>query len=282
MMLVGCVVRKGAIVSMPAIIREISCKSALNKTKIPGYDYCMNPYVGCTHGCVYCYASFMCRFTDHRENWGEFLDVKTNFPQVLVKQLGSAKVRLAGKVLLGTVTDAYLPEEARYRITRSSLEILQGFPELGVHILTKSILVERDVDILARMRGCEVGFTVTTMDPDISRVIEPGASLPRQRLDTALEIMKAGIHVWVFIAPVLPGLTDTEESFSSLFLALHSRGIRDIQVDCLNPYASVLQRLRKVYYDHFPQALPALERFLRDPGQYKREMASRIRRFSGR
>ena len=268
--------------SMPAIIREISCKSALNKTKISGYDYCMNPYVGCTHGCVYCYASFMCRFTDHREGWGEFLDVKMNFPQVLAKQLGSSKAGLAGKVLLGTVTDAYQPVEAHYRITRSCLGILEGFPELEVHILTKSALVERDVEILARMRGCEVGFTVTTMDPDVARVIEPGASLPRQRLDTAVEMKKAGIHVWVFIAPVLPGLTDTGESLSSLSPALRPRGLGAIQVDCLNPYASVSHRLRNVYRDHFPHALPVLEEYLRDPGRYKREMASRIRRLSGR
>ncbi|NMC27856.1 MAG: hypothetical protein GYA42_06885, partial [Syntrophomonadaceae bacterium] len=74
------------LVGKTLITRGIECKTALNKTGIPGYQYCMNPYVGCTHACVYCYASFMCRFTGHSEPWGEFLDVKVNFPSVLAKQ----------------------------------------------------------------------------------------------------------------------------------------------------------------------------------------------------
>lgn len=117
--------------------REIFCRSALNRTGIPGYEFCLNSYVGCAHACLYCYASFMCRFTDHRENWGEFLDVKVNFPDVLAKQLRS-RTRPEGKVLLGTVTDAYQPAEAIYEITRSSLEILAEDQSLEVHILTKS------------------------------------------------------------------------------------------------------------------------------------------------
>ena len=101
------------------VIRDVFCKSALNRTGIPGYDYCMNPYGGCTHACRYCYAPYICRFTGHAEKWGEFLDVKVNFPAVLEKQLSRRRTQPKGRILLGTVLDAYQPAEARYEITRS-------------------------------------------------------------------------------------------------------------------------------------------------------------------
>lgn len=259
--------------------REITCRSALNRTKIPGYDYCMNPYGGCTHGCVYCYASFMCRFTDHSENWGEFLDVKINFPDVLARQLGS-RSRRKGKVLLGTVTDAFQPAEAQYGITRSSLNILVDHPLLEVHILTKSDLVRRDIAILQKLTACDVGFTITTMDRNISRVLEPGASPPDLRLEAAGELMEAGIPVWVFVAPLLPGLTDKEGSLKTLVDALQKTGIRKIEFDSLNPYPAVAHRLGNIYKRNFPEALPELEEYLRHPDGYRKEAASRIGRLS--
>lgn len=257
--------------------REITCRSAMNRTKIPGYDYCMNPYGGCTHACVYCYASFMCRFTDHRENWGEFLDVKINFPDVLARQMGG-RSQQKGKILLGTVTDAYQPAEACYGITRSSLNILVDHPLLEVHILTKSDLVRRDIEILHKLTACEVGFTITTMDKSISRVLESGASPPDLRLEAAGELMKAGIPVWVFVAPLLPDLTDTEESLKTLVDALQKTGIRKIEFDSLNPYPAVARRLKSVYKRNFPGALPELEEYLRHPVGYREEIASRVGR----
>ena len=259
--------------------RKITCRSALNRTKIPGYDYCMNPYVGCTHGCVYCYASFMCRFTDHRGNWGEFLDFKINFPDVLARQLGG-RSRRKGKVLVGTVTDAYQPAEAQYGITRSSLNILVDHPLLEVHILTKSDLVRRDIAILHKLTACEVGFTITTMDKNISRVLEPGASPPDLRLEAAGALMKAGIPVWVFAAPLLPGLTDTEASLKTLVSALQKTGIRKVEFDSLNPYPAVARRLKSVYKRNFPEALPKLEEYLRHPDGCREEIVSRIGRLS--
>lgn len=257
--------------------REITCSSAMNRTKIPGYDYCMNPYGGCTHGCVYCYASFMCRFTNHRESWGKFLDVKINFPDILAKQLGNRSLQ-RGKVLLGTVTDAYQPAEAHYGITRSSLNILVDHPLLEVHILTKSDLVRRDIEILHKLAACEVGFTITTMDKSISRVLEPSASSPDLRLEAAGELMKAGIPVWVFVAPLLPGLTDTEASLKTLIDAIHKTGIRKIEFDSLNPYPAVARRLENTYKRNFPGKLPELEGYLHHPDGCRKETAGRIGR----
>src|SRR5512139_2591112 len=102
-------------------VREIFSKAILTKTAISSYDYCINPYVGCGHGCRYCYASFMKRFTGHREPWGDFVDVKINAPQVLKKQLRRAK---RGSVLVGSVTDPYQPVEKKYGLTRGCLEAL--------------------------------------------------------------------------------------------------------------------------------------------------------------
>jgi DNA repair photolyase len=251
---------------LQAIIpREILCKSALNKTGIPGYAYGLNPYTGCAHGCVYCYASFMCRFSQHQEPWGKFVDVKINFPHVLDKELKRSRIKPKGKVLFGTVTDAYQPAEAVYQITRASLEILEAYQLLEPHILTKSALVQRDIPILRWIRGCEVGFTITTLDASVAAVLEPGASGPDQRLQAAGKLMEAGIPVWIFIAPLLPGLSDTEEKLAELFLALQHQGIREILVDRLNPYPAVVHRLKPVYRQRFPEALPALEAYLKEP-----------------
>jgi DNA repair photolyase len=256
--------------------REKICKTALTKTGIPGYDYCLNPYVGCTHACVYCYASFMCRFTGHTEKWGEFLDVKINFPDVLARQLGGRRAKPHGKVLFGTVTDAYQPAEARYGITRASLEVLADYRLLEVGILTKSDLVQRDIPLLRRLPACEVGFTVTAIDQNIAGVFEPGAAPPHLRLAAAGRLLEAGIPVWAFVAPLLPGLTDTHESLAALFHALREAGVREILLDSLNPYPAVVNRLKEIYRRHFPAALPGLEEYLRHPGRYRDELRGRM------
>lgn len=258
-------------------VREITCKTALSKSGIPGFDYCMNPYTGCEHACVYCYATFMCRFSGHSEPWGEFLDVKVNFPEALKKQL-SGRAKPKGRVLLGTVTDAYQPAEARYKITRASLEVLAEYGLLEPNILTKSALVLRDLPILSKIKGARVGFTITSMDRKVAKVMEPGASPPQLRLTAAKQLIKAGIPVWVFIAPVLPGLSDTEEALRSLFGALKEAGIDNVMVDFLNPYPAVVSRMRAAYRRHFPAALPVLEEYLRSPSAYREETGERIER----
>lgn len=269
---------KDLVKSVPGVtVREIHCRSALNRTKIPGFDYCMNPYRGCTHGCVYCYASFMCRFTGHEEEWGKFLDVKVNLPAVLQRQLARSRTAPRGKVLVGTVTDAYQPSESKYRLTRSSLEILADHPGMEIHVLTKSTLVRRDIPVLKRLKGCEVGFTITTLDERSASILEPGASPPLARLEAAEELMKEGIRVWAFVAPLLPGLTDTDDSLSALLGTLRKKGIKQVDFDPLNPYPAVARRLRITYRRHFPGLLSILEEYLRDPGCCRRETMDRIR-----
>jgi DNA repair photolyase len=186
-------------------IREILAKSILSKSQIS--DYALNPYVGCQHDCVYCYAKFMKRFTGHRERWGEFVDVKINAPELLAKEVKKKRV---GKVWISGVCDPYQPLEKKYEITRRCLEILveNNWP---ITVQTKSPLVLRDIEILKRSTDVEVGFTITTADEKVRRIFEPGAPPIAARVE-ALGILHAeGIRTFVMIAPLLPhadGLVD--------------------------------------------------------------------------
>ncbi|MCK5510731.1 radical SAM protein [Candidatus Parcubacteria bacterium] len=194
-------------------ITEIQCKSILTKSNLPEADYCINPYVGCLHGCAYCYASFMKRFTGHTEEWGTFLDVKINAPVILEKQLTPKKKR--GTILIGSVTDAYQPIERKYEITRNILKILAKH-EFPVSILTKSALVKRDIDIIKKIKSCEVGMTITSLNKSISRIFEPTASSPQERLDTLSFFKNNGIRTYAFIGPILPEIIDINEILQSV------------------------------------------------------------------
>ncbi|HHT9114311.1 MAG TPA: DUF5131 family protein [Candidatus Wunengus sp. YC65] len=185
---------------MSLIIREIKAKSILTKSGIPGVDYCINPYVGCSHGCRYCYATFMKRYTGHTEAWGSFVDVKINAPEILQRQLKRASM---GRVMISSVTDAYQPIESKYKLTRQCLEILlqSQFP---VNILTKSPLVLRDIDLIKKFKDIEVGITITTNDEKISRVFEPNAPSIIARIRTLKTLHDSRIKTYAFIGPVLP------------------------------------------------------------------------------
>ncbi len=186
-------------------IQEIESKSILSKTGIPVADYVINPYVGCSHGCIYCYARFMKRFTNHPEKWGEFLDVKTNSPELVPK-----KGRYNGKnIFLSSVTDPYLPLEKKYGITR---KIIQNLIPLNpfLNILTKSNLVLRDLDLIKQFEVSEVGFSFSTFNEKIRKELEPGTQPIKKRLKALKEIHNEGIRNYLFISPIMPFITDWE------------------------------------------------------------------------
>ncbi len=182
------------------IIKEINAKSVITKTDIPVCDYAVNPYVGCTHGCKYCYASFMKRFTNHPEPWGEFLDVKY-WPEIKKPE------KYAGKELFfGTVTDPYNPQEEQYRRTRSLLEQLQG-SGVKITIQTKSDMVLRDIDLLQTFPDIRVGFSINTLDETFRADMDKAVSIER-RLAAMKALHEAGIRTTCFISPIFPELTD--------------------------------------------------------------------------
>jgi DNA repair photolyase len=170
------------------ILREIFSKTLLTKTAISGIDYCINPYMGCGHGCRYCYASFMKRFTGHPEPWGEFVDVKVNAPQVLRRQLKRAK---PGVVALSTVTDPYQPVEKRYQITRRCLEVLLEY-QFPVTLLTRSPLCLRDMDLFKQFKTIDVGVSITTHDEEIRKIFEGRSPFIASRPETSIRKVPGG------------------------------------------------------------------------------------------
>ena len=185
---------------MEPVIRVIETKNVITKTDIPVCDYAVNPYVGCTHGCRYCYACFMKRFTNHGEPWGEFLDVKSWEP---IKNPG----KYAGKELfIGSVTDPYNPQEETYRRTRALLEELKG-SGAKITIQTKSDLVLRDIDLIKEFPDARVGFSINTLDEKFREDMDNAVSISR-RLAAMKKLYDAGIRTTCFISPIFPGLTD--------------------------------------------------------------------------
>jgi DNA repair photolyase len=181
------------------IVREVAVKSILSVSKVS--DYVVNPYIGCQHACSYCYARFMKRFTGHKEPWGQFVDVKTNAPDLLRSEI---KRKKKGRVWVSGVCDPYQPLEARYRLTRKCLEILiaDNWP---ITVQTRSPLVLRDIDILKEANDLEVTITVTTTDDNIRRLFEPNAPPIKDRIAALDELHRAGIRTQSMIAPMLPG-----------------------------------------------------------------------------
>jgi len=186
-------------------VREIQAKGILTKSRIPGVDYSLNPYVGCYFGCHYCYASFMRRFTGHKEPWGEFVDVKANAPEVLERELKRLR---PGRVTMSLVTDPYQPIERKYELTRRLLEIfLKLRPCSGafpLSVLTRSVLVLRDLDLLKQLPNVEVGMSVTTDDDAVRKIFEPRAPAIAGRIEALRQLKAAGIQTYAFIGPMLP------------------------------------------------------------------------------
>ena len=205
--------------------------------KIPGMDYALNPYTGCSHGCSYCYASFMNRFTGRRESWGSYVDVKVNAADRLRAQLRRPR---QGTVLISSVTDPYQPIEAQFGITRSCL-LLLTCANLHVSILTKSDLVCRDIHILKDLPSLEVGLTITTPSDALSRLLEEGAPPTSVRLGALAALAAAGLEPWVFVAPLGPYTYPSEAE--ALFKMIVDAGASSILVDGFNFYPAAVGRV---------------------------------------
>ena len=187
------------------LIREVDVKGIMTKSSLPVGGYSVNPYVGCTHGCKYCYASFMKRFTGHTEPWGTFLDVK-RWP--VIRNPGKYRGQ---RVVIGSVTDGYLPQEAEFRNTRRLLEQLKG-SDAEILICTKSDLVVRDIDLLRQMGKVTVSWSINTLDEEFRADMDNAVSIER-RLAAMKKVYDAGIRTVCFISPVFPGITDFEAIF---------------------------------------------------------------------
>jgi DNA repair photolyase len=247
-------------------VKEIKCVSILNPSKIPGVDYCINPYTGCSHACSYCYADFMAKYAYRRtEDWGRFVHVKVNAVKALEKQIGSMK---KGIVFMSSVTDPYQPLEKEYKLTREIIRVLlrYGFP---VSIQTKSSLVLRDMDLLKKFKDLSVGFTIAG-DDSLAR-FEPGASKISERISALEELHNNGIRTYVFIGPVLPFVTrpleiiKTTQKFTDYYL-----------VDRLNLKGNTWIKMQKFLLEYDRELIPRWHRALRRGSDYYKKVKQEV------
>lgn len=223
-------------------LTEITTKTALVKSGIPGVEYVINPYLGCGHGCRYCYAAFMSKFARHHRGapWGSFVEAKINIAQVLRGELRRKKQ--VARALLSSVCDPYQPAERRYRLTRQCLELLIEFG-WGIDILTRSPLVTRDLDLLAAAPGATVGLSIPTDDDRVRKLLEPQAPPIGARVAALQALHAAGLEPWVFIAPMLPMQPARLYDLIGPFVGF-------VMMDPLNYRSQVRQFFRQHHWDY--------------------------------
>ncbi len=184
-------------------INKIKVKNILSKSNLPVSDYSVNPYIGCTHSCKYCYASFMKRFTNHKEPWGTFVDIKYWEP---IKN----PQKCAGKELfIGSVTDPYMPLEEKYKRTRCLLEEIKG-SDCKITIATKSDLILRDLDLIKTFKKARVSWSINTLDEQFRSEMDNSISIER-KIKAMKKFHEAGIRTTCFISPIFPGITDIKK-----------------------------------------------------------------------
>lgn len=214
--------------------RVVDCKRALSPSGLPDIDYALNPYGGCEHGCIYCYAPEVLH-TD----WNDWrvVKVRSDIPQRLAKELSG----LNGVVGIGTVTDPYQYAEKRFLLTQQCLEILKE-REFKIHLHTKSDLILRDIDLISSMEG-KVGITITAIDEKYSKMTEPGAPMPSKRVDTLRKLTEAGIDTYALVGPILDHLNGHEQEFVDM---IASTGVKCMYLDSLNSRPLLTERLDRM------------------------------------
>jgi DNA repair photolyase len=230
-------------------VKSVQAQRILQKSRIPGAEYVINPYSGCVHGCVYCYARFMKRFTGHSEEWGTYLDARVNAPEVLRRQLEARKTPLEGEIFFSSVTDCYQPAEAHYRLTRACLEVLLPY-QPAISILTKSDLVLRDADLLRQFERCKVGVSLMTVDDEMARRFEPRAAAPSRRIAALRGLHEAGVYTYAFLSPFLPLLSDFDAILESV-----TGAVDEVGVEAMNPSHGNWRGVDAVLAQHYPDRL---------------------------
>jgi len=233
-------------------------KSIITKSNIPEIDFVINPYIGCQHGCIYCYAEFMIRFTGHKgDKWGEFLDVKTYEFDKIKPQRYDGK-----RILISSVTDPYTPLEIKYKNTRKILEKLIG-TKAEISVLTKSKFVTRDIDLFKKFENLEVGISISTLDNEFAELIERGASRPKERLEALKEIHESGIKTYTFISPFFPKITNYKAIIEETMEYTDS-----YMFENLNFRPHNVPRILNIIKQKYPEFLSLYKEFRKDHSQW--------------
>ncbi|UCE28625.1 MAG: radical SAM protein [Candidatus Bathyarchaeota archaeon] len=252
--------------------RQVMSKSILCRSSIPNITYAVNPYIGCEHKCVYCYARFMKRFTGHPEAWGEFVDMKANAAQVLALELPR---KTKGLTYLSSVTDPYQPLEKKYELTMSCLQELLAH-QFPITIQTKSSLVLRDIDLLAEFPECDVGFTITSTDDEVIKKSEPCSSPVEERLAALEELHDREITTYAFLGPILPHITDDNQSLHSLIHSLARVKVNHVLVDRLNLRWGVWPSVVNFLNQYYPKLTQEYKRIFWSRNDYFEKVKLRI------
>ena len=268
--------------------REVEVKSALNAVKGMPFDWSLNPWLGCAHKCVYCFArAYHARYrkknvsTDFDSN----VEVRVNIADVLRKELHR---RREGSLAIGTATDPYQPIEGKYRLTRRCLEALVDYP-MPTSIVTKGPLVVRDIDVLKKLdekTDLTVYFSVPCVDEEIVRKTDPGTAPPGQRLRALRMLREAGLDAAVLCMPVLPGISDSEESLDAAARAASEAGATAFRHRPLKIDIEIQDYYSDFLATEFPAAVPLYDKLyqggVHPAKDYERELEDRVRRVRAR
>jgi DNA repair photolyase len=243
--------------------REEPCRSALNRVQGMGFNWTLNPYMGCVHRCTFCYVRAFEQRADRPsdERYGTSIRVKTNIADVLRHELARSSWQRES-VTIGAATDPYQPAEGRYKLTRACIETLAAFAN-PFSIITRGPMIVRDVDVLvaaAQRADVHVTFSIPTIDVDAWRKTEPGTAPPLQRLRAVTELVEAGLDVGVGMAPILPGIKDKPELLEDVVRAVRAAGATGIWTNLLHLRPGTKEHYLAALERDWPELLPEYER----------------------
>jgi len=266
-----------------ASYQEVTCRSALNPVQGMPFNWTLNPYRGCTHGCHYCFARrYHVQFEmDADDEFASVILVKHNLVEVLARELDRPSWTRE-LVAFGTATDPYQPIEGRYKLTRRAIEALaRGRTPIG--LITKGPMVVRDSDVLldlTRAAGCTVHMSVPTVDEDAWRILEPGTAHPLQRLRAVRDLVDAGVNAGVLMAPIVPGFSSSRSKLERTIKAIADHGARFVGCNVMYLQDGTRTHFLKFIEREFPSMTPRFERLYTKkypPEAYRKEVTGMVR-----
>ena len=263
--------------------QEVTCRSALNPVKGMPFDWTLNPYRGCTHGCHYCYARrYHVQFEMNADDeFASVILVKKNFVEVLRRELARPAWR-GEYVAVGTATDCYQPIEGHYKLTRGAIEtLLRARNPVG--IVTKGPMVVRDIDLLKQLSTaatCTVYMSVPTVDDHAWELLEPGTAHPMQRLRAVRELVDAGINAGVLMNPIVPGFSSSRSKLERTVKAIADHGAKFVGCNVMFLEDGTRSHFMKFLEGQFPSWLPRYEKLYAKkyaPEDYRKEVSGMVR-----
>lgn len=280
-------------------MNRIQVKSVLNKHKRRDAwfldDYSVNPYVGCSFNCLYCYV----KGSKYGKNAGN-LSAKINAPEVLEKQLRRrAKKKEYGIIAISSSTEPYMNIERKFNLTREILQVILKY-KFPVHILTKSTAVLRDIDLLKEINekanlpedlnrighGTIISFSFSTLDENLAKIVEPGTPKPKERLQALQKCIEEGLLTGICFIPVLPFLSDSEKSLDKMIKTAKDYGANFVLVGALTLFGEKATDCKTRYFKflekYYPELIPKYEALFKKSFQpakrYQKSLEERAKR----